>query len=271
MENIGFIGTGNMTEALLRGIIRSGTISKKNIIISDVNAERLKAIGKSYGVRSTNDNKEVVKSSDILFFAVKPGVVSSVLKEIKNEASIKKLYVSIAAGVTTDFIKKNLKKDIKIIRVMPNTPALVLEGASGIYFGKMVKDEEREKIIQIFESLGKIATIEDENLMNAITGLSGSGPAFAAIFIEALADGGVKMGLSRTNAQKFAAQTVLGTAKMILETEIKPSELKDKVSSPGGTTICGIHELEKLNFRDATISAVEAATLRSIDLSMEDE
>ena len=271
MKNIGFIGAGNMAEALLKGVLQTGTFPKKNIILSDINLDRLKNIKNNYGVRTTQNNKEVVASSEIVVLAVKPGNIEAILKEIKNDASIKKIYISIAAGIKTSFIRKCINKNIKIARVMPNTPALVLEGASGIFFNEFITDEDKKNIVEIFNSLGRVEIINSEDLIDAVTGLSGSGPAFSAIFIEALTDGGVKMGLSRPIALKLAAQTVLGTAKMILETDIKPSELKDNVSSPGGTTINGIHELEKLNFRDATISAVEAATFRSIELSREED
>ena len=271
MDKLGIIGSGKMAEALLKGVIKAGLYKKKEITVSDIDSERTKDVKSLYGVNITADNKELAESCNVIIFAVKPGNMEVVLNEIKNITSRKKLYISIAAGINTSFIQKTLKKELKITRIMPNTPALLQEGAFGIYFNDINSSEDRESIIKIFDNLGVVEVIQDEKLMDSVTGLSGSGPAFAALFAEALADGGVKMGLSRETALKLSAQTILGTAKMILESGMNPSDIKDMVSSPGGTTIAGIHALEKHGLRNAVISAVESAALKSKELSSEDK
>jgi pyrroline-5-carboxylate reductase len=267
MQRIGFIGAGNMAEALVKGLLLSGIFTKDRITMSDVAEERLGLMSSLYGVKTSRKNTEVVRSSDIVVIAVKPNQVNGVLSEIKGLLSPKKIIISIAAGIKTSFISEIIKKKAKIVRVMPNTPALVLAGASVIYCNPLLSGGERENIIRIFRSIGIAYTVEDEGLLDAVTGLSGSGPAFVAMFIESLSDGGVKMGLSRNMATALAAQTVYGTAKMVLESGIHPAELKDRVSSPSGTTIEGIKELEIRGFRGGVISAVESATRRSKELS----
>ncbi len=267
-EKIGFIGAGKMAEALVRGLLYSGTVKKKDLLLSDKDKDRLGYIKKTYGVQTTTSNREIAGTCDIVIFSVKPGTVAGILEDIKQNISSKKIYVSIAAGITTSFIKSRIKKDIKIARVMPNTPCLVLEGVCGIYFSEHFTTDERSKINNIFSSVGKTEVFTDESYINAVTGLSGSGPAFVSLFLESMADGGVKMGLSRETAIKLAAQTVLGSAKMVLEAGIKPSELKDMVSSPDGTTIEGVHVLEDKGIRNAVISAVEASTNRSREISL---
>ncbi len=271
MDKLGIIGAGKMAEALVKGVLNAGIYRKKEITVSDVDPGKLQNIKKKYGIDITSDNKELAESCNLIIFAVKPGHIEHVLKEIKNITSRKKLYVSIAAGIKTSFIQKTLNKELKITRIMPNKPAVVQEGAFGIYFNTLNTPEERESIVKLFSNLGIVEIVHDEKLIDAVTGLSGSGPAFAAVFAEALADGGVKMGLSRETAIKLSAQTMLGTAKLILETGMNPSDIKNMVSSPGGTTIAGIHELEKHGFRNASIAAVESATLKSRELSSEDE
>ncbi|HWP92959.1 MAG TPA: pyrroline-5-carboxylate reductase [Thermodesulfobacteriota bacterium] len=264
---IGFIGAGNMAEALVKGLLSSDVFKNDQIIMSDVVTERLNFISSQYHVRTTSNNNEVAKSSDLVVLAVKPNLIGVVLDEIKTLLTSRKILISIAAGITTSFISRFIKKKTKIARVMPNTPALVLAGASVVYCNSLITREEREKIKHIFQSIGVVHIIENEELLDAVTGLSGSGPAYVAMFIEALSDGGVKMGLSRDMALNLAAQTVYGTAKMVLESGIHPAELKDKVSSPGGTTIEGIKELEVHGLRGSVISAVESATRRSKELS----
>ena len=269
MSKIGFIGAGNMAEALIRGLIKSGIYTKKNILISDVSKSRESYVSKSYGVSKCKDNITLAAQSDITVLSVKPGTVGLVVKEIERVISPNKILVSIAAGISTSSIKNALGKNIKIVRVMPNTPALVLEGASAIYFhGKLSKSDKR-KVFKIFEAVGKAYEVEKESQMDGITALSGSGPAYVSLFIEAMADAGVKTGLSRQLALSLASQTVLGTAKMIIDENIHPAVLKDKVSSPAGTTIEGLNQLELNGFRGTVISAVEAAAERSRELSQE--
>jgi len=267
MQRLGFIGAGHMGEALLKGLLSSGTYKNDRILMSDVNTERLNLISSNYHVKTTIDNRSVLKTSDFIILALKPEVIGNVLTEIKGLLNQKKVIISIAAGIPTSFISKKLNKKIKIARVMPNTPALILMGASVLYFNKFLNKREKESVMKIFESVGTVDVVEDENLLDAVTGLSGSGPAYVAMFIDSLSDGGVKMGLPKHLALRLAAQTVFGTAKLVLDGGLHPAEFKDRVSSPAGTTIEGIHHLEVHGFRGTVISAVEAAALRSKDLS----
>jgi len=271
MYKLGIIGAGKMAGALVKGIIRSKTYNKNEIILSDIDKEKLQNISNEHGVRTTGDNRELADSAEIIILAVKPGHIKELLKEIKNHTSKKKLYISVAAGIKTSFMEKILKKELKIVRIMPNKPVVVQEGAFGIYYNKYTDENDKESVEKIFQPLGKVVTVDDENLIDVVTGLSGSGPAFVAVFAEALADGAVKMGLHRDEALKLSLQTILGSAKLMIETNTHPAKLKDMVSSPGGTTISGIHELENKGFRNAVISTVEATTNKSKELSMEDE
>jgi pyrroline-5-carboxylate reductase len=271
MQKIGFIGAGNMAEALVKGLLSSGFFKKNQVIMSDVVEERLDHLSSLYGVKTTQKNTEVVKFSNFVVLAVKPNSIHKVLLEIKGFLTSKKVLISIAAGINTSSISEIVRRKIKIVRVMPNTPALVLAGASVLYCNSLITQEEKQSIKKIFESIGIAYVIDNETLLDGVTGLSGSGPAFVAMFIEALSDGGVKMGLPRNIALRLAAQTVYGTAKMVLDSGIHPAELKDKVASPGGTTIEGIKELETRGFRGSVISAVSAATRRSKELSKEEK
>lgn len=256
-----------MAEAMVRGLVASGEFGKRDIVLRDVDEKRLSDLRSRYGVLVAADASELVKVSDVVVFSVKPGVVPEICREIRNVASTKKLYVSVAAGVTRSSILSILGGGKKLARVMPNAPCLVLGGASCVCFGEGFSAEEEALVLRMFGSLGKAWRVEDESVMDAVTGLSGSGPAFAAMFVEALSDGGVKAGLGRELAAELAAQTVLGTSKMIMESGRHPAEIKDMVSSPGGTTMSGIHSLESRGFRDAVMSAVEAAANRSAQLS----
>ncbi|GJM16637.1 MAG: pyrroline-5-carboxylate reductase [Thermodesulfobacteriota bacterium] len=267
MNKIGFIGAGNMAEALIKGLILSGIFRSDQIIIRDIAKKRVEHIKKTYKVKVASDNKQLVEESNFILLAVKPNHISKVVTEIDESIASKKVLISIAAGVKTSSITNLLKKKSKVVRVMPNTPALVQEGASVFYCNENVTSREKKQVQKILESVGLAVIVENEGLLDPVTGLSGSGPAYVSIFIEALSDGGVKMGLPRDLAHKLAAQTVYGTAKMIIEGDAHPAQFKDKVSSPGGTTIEGIHHLEKGGFRSSTISAVEAATRRSKELS----
>ncbi|MGQ0793199.1 MAG: pyrroline-5-carboxylate reductase [Deltaproteobacteria bacterium] len=267
MNKIGFIGAGNMAEALIKGLIVSGRFSPEEILINDALAERVKLISSEYGVRGASSNGEVARLARVVVLAVKPAHIEGVIREVGEFLKPEQIIVSIAAGVRTETMTKALGRELKIARVMPNTPALALAGASGIYCNSSVTGEESESVRDIFGSVGVALIVENEDLLDAVTGLSGSGPAFAAIFIEALADGGVAAGLARGAALNLAAQTVLGTARMIIEGKIPPAELKDKVASPAGTTIEGIRELETRGFRGSVISAVVSAARKSKELS----
>ena len=268
MKKIGFIGAGNMAEALIKGLLSSGLTTCDSIIASDVIPERLDLVHSRYGVKISKRNTEVVEFSDFIVIAVKPDTVEHVLRETREFITQEKIIISIAAGIRMSQIISYLGKEGKIVRVMPNTPALVLAGASVLYPSPSVTQKEIEEVKRIFEAVGITYITQNEGLLNGVTGLSGSGPAFAAIFIEALADGGVKVGLPRDMALRLAAQTVYGTAKMVLD-GLHPAELKDRVASPGGTTIEGIKELESRGLRGGVISAVEAAARRSKELAKE--
>lgn len=265
-KRIGFLGAGNMAEAIINGLIKSGQVKGSEISASDKNIERLNVIVEGYGIEGHNKNFEVARRSDVIIVAVKPQVIKPVLNEISDEIGPDKLLISIAAGITIKEIASNLKEGAKIVRVMPNTPALVLSGVSALCPGKGVSKEELELATSVFDAVGKAVTVEDEGLMDAVTGLSGSGPAFVYTFIEAMSDAGVKMGLPRETANVLATQTVLGSAKVVAELKRHPGELRDMVTSPGGTTIAGMGKLEEKGFRSAVISAVEAAVKRSKEL-----
>ena len=260
-----------MAEALVRGLLASGRFGKKDMAVCDVNPERLSLFSSEYGIRGSEDARETVRGSDVVVLCVKPGVVPEVCREIVPAAGEDKLFVSIAAGVRLSSIRGLLGPGAKLARVMPNAPALVLEGASCVCFGGGLSPEEEEFVLGMFGCLGKAFRVGSESMMDAATGLGGSGPAFAAMFVEALCDGGVKMGLGRELSLSLALQTVLGTSKMILESGRHPAEIRDMTASPGGTTISGIHSLERGGFRDAVMSAVESAALRGAELSAEED
>ncbi len=265
-KKIGFIGSGNMGQALISGLIVSGSAVPENIICSDVKEDTLETIRETYGVHTTKSNQEVVASSEIIIYAVKPQIMASVLRETADSLDMSKLVISIAAGVPMEAIESCLNKDLRLIRVMPNVAASVKEGAAAIAAGAHAREEDIELAMSIFNSVGRSVFLKENYLMDAVTGLSGSGPAYIFLVVDALADAGVKVGLSRQDALLLSIQTVLGAAKMLLETKAHPGQLKDMVTSPGGTAIAGLHTLEKGGLRTTLINAVEAATMRSIEL-----
>ncbi len=262
---IGFVGAGNMAEALMKGIISAGMALADDITASDVMPERRDFIAKTIGVGVTGDNIEVVRSSDIIVLAVKPNHVGPVLEELKPYLSSDHLLISIAAGVKIDVMERHLNWGVRVVRVMPNQPCLVGASASAFALGRSARKEDKETVQRVLESVG-VAFALDEKLLDAVTGLSGSGPAYVYMFIEALADGGVLAGLPRDVATILAAQTVFGSAKTMLETRKHPGELKDMVASPGGTTIEGIRTLEESGFRGAVMDAIEAGAKKSAEL-----
>ena len=265
-KKIGFLGAGNMGEAMIKGLLKAGLVSPHAIFATDVRLPRLREVEKLYGIQVLENNAELVSRSDVVILAVKPQVIGEVLKEVGPVLTPKSLVISIAAGVSTAALRSHLAgREVRLIRVMPNTGALVLEGATAIARASGLLPGDLETAEEIFTALGTVVVLE-EKLMDAVTGLSGSGPAYIAVVVEALADGGVKMGLDRSTALSLAAQTVLGAARLLLETGMHPGQLKDMVSSPGGTTIAGIAALEEGGIRRALISAVERATLRSREL-----
>jgi pyrroline-5-carboxylate reductase len=259
---IGFLGAGKMATALAKGFVAAGLTTAKQMIASDpVDAAR-KHFSDETGAKSTKSNMEVVRFADVLVLAVKPGNVSELLQEIRGSFTEKHLLISIAAGVPIAKLESGLGNSARVIRVMPNTPALVGSSATAFALGKSANGDDAKLAEKLFASVG-IAFQLKESLLDAVTGLSGSGPAYVYLMIEALSDGGVAAGLPRDVATKLAAQTVLGSAQMVLETGQHPGVLKDMVTSPGGTTIEGLHELEKGKVRGAFINAVRAATEKS--------
>ncbi|NPB09177.1 MAG: pyrroline-5-carboxylate reductase [Thermodesulfobacteria bacterium] len=264
---IGFIGGGQMAEAIIRGLLSSGRTKAERIAVSEPLPERRAYLEKTYpGLEVLGDNLDLVRKADLVVLAVKPQVMARVLEEIAPAVEPRHLVISIAAGIPLSFLEKRLPPGTRIIRVMPNTPALVLAGISAYTGGQSVSREDLELAQEFLSSLGEALELP-ESLFDAVTGLSGSGPAFVALFIEALTDGGVKMGLPRPVAEKLALETVLGTARLMKEAQKNPYELKAMVTSPGGTTICGIKALQDKGLPAAVMEAVEQATKRSQELS----
>jgi len=262
---IALLGGGAMAEALIRGILRAGLASSSSVGVSDILPARREHLAQTLGIPVFASNREAVSFGEILVLAVKPGVIPAVLEEIGELITSEKLIISIAAGVPTRKIESSLAGPAPVIRVMPNTPALVGQGAAALCRGTHATAEHLAAAKRIFDAVG-LAVEVPEPLMDAVTGLSGSGPAYVFVMIEALADGGVRAGLPRGTALQLAAQTVLGSARMVLETGKHPGELKDMVTSPGGTTIAGLSVLESAGLRGTLIEAVSAAAERSKEL-----
>jgi pyrroline-5-carboxylate reductase len=265
-KRVGFIGGGNMGEALIKGLASVNLVPANLMYATDVRGERLRQLEAQYGLRGLGSNVELVEHADVVLLAVKPQIMAPVLREIAPALAPRHLLISIAAGVSTARIREYLAgRRVRLIRVMPNTPALVLEGVTAIAKAEGLEADDLETAEEIFGAVGKVVVL-DEDLMDAVTGLSGSGPGYVAVVVESLADGGVKMGLDRATAMILATQTVLGAARLLRETGMHPGQLKDMVSSPGGTTIAGIAALEDGGIRRTFIKAVEQATLRSREL-----
>lgn len=264
-KRVGFLGAGNIGDAIIRGILQAGLVPAETVRASDPRTDRVSHIARQYGIRACPDNGTLVKESDVVVLAVKPQIIVSVVREIAPVINEDKLVISVAAGVATATLRSHLPPSTRLIRVMPNTPALVLAGVTAIARAEGLRPGDLDTARELFEAVGRVVVLEEE-AMDAVTGLSGSGPAYVAIVIESLADGGVKMGLDRGTAMTLAAQTVLGSAKLILETGTHPGQLKDMVASPGGTTIAGIAALEEGGLRRTFIGAVERATQRSREL-----
>jgi pyrroline-5-carboxylate reductase len=263
-RTIGFVGGGNMAEAMIRGLLRGKVFAPENVIVSGPREERMRELHGTYGIRATLDNREAAKSQ-IVVLSVKPQILSRVLDEISDAIDPEALVISIAAGVPVAALQARLASGTRVVRGMPNTPALVDAAATAIAGGEHARESDLEDARRIFDAIG-ITVILEESQLDAVTGLSGSGPAYVFLILEALSDAGVKVGLSRRTAQLLAAQTLLGSAKLLLETNEHPGRLKDMVTSPGGTAITGLHTLEHGGVRTTLMNAVEAATRRSREL-----
>lgn len=259
---IGFIGAGNMATALLKGMLASGIVQASDVIISDKDDAKLEKL-QSFGVITTNDNARVEAVADIVIFAVKPNLIQTVANEMNGFSQ--KIYVSIAAGVTVKFLESVLGDNKKIIRTMPNTPAMVGCGMTVLTSNPNVTKEEEQSVFALFESIGD-ALILPEHELEIATALHGSSPAYVYMMIDAMADAGVRYGLSKVNALKLAAKAVEGSGKMVLETGIQPEQLKDNVCSPGGTTIAAVCELERTGFRSSVQSAIDACVKRNQEM-----
>lgn len=255
MKKLGFIGCGNMGEAMLSGALKGGFANCKDVYVHTRSSKSLEEINKKYGVIMGADNRDVAKNAKIIILAVKPNIYKKVIEEIRDAVSADSIIIAIAPGFSIDLLKSTFNKEVKIARAMPNTPAMVGCGITGICFSDNITEDEKKEVIDFFNCFGETIEVK-ENLMMAVGSVSGSSPAFVYMLIEAMADGAVSMGMPRKDAYRFAAKAVEGSAKMVLETGKHPGELKDAVCSPGGTTIEGVIELEKNGFRGDIIQAM---------------
>ena len=258
---LGFVGAGNMAQAIIGGVLASGLLKKEEIIASDVMPEMAELVKEKFGIHTTTDNNEVAKA-DIIFLAVKPVYCQKVIEGIREQISENQIIVSIVAGKTVTWLEEMFGGKKKIVRTMPNTPALVGEGITAACPNENVTSEETEQVCEILESFGK-AEVVTESIMDAVVAISGSSPAYVFLFIEAMADAAVAEGMPRAQAYRFAAQAVLGSAKMVLETGKHPGELKDMVCSPAGTTIDAVRVLEQTGFRSSVMECMKACAEKS--------
>ena len=265
-KKIVIIGGGKMGSIIAQGLIAHKIISSKNIIVTDIDAARREFLRSSMKLQVSHNNEKAIKGADIIILAVKPQNMAATLMEISSAISKSKVVISIAAGITTNFIEKSLTKGARVVRVMPNTPALIGEGAAAVAKGSCAKSADVKLTRAIFNAVGISVEIE-EKLMDAVTGLSGSGPAYFFLIIEALIDAGLKTGLSRDLTAQLAAQTMLGAARLCLQSDKQPAQLREMVTSPGGTTAAGLKVMEEGNIRALIVAAVEAATKRSRELA----
>lgn len=266
MAKIGFIGTGNMGRAMVKGLAKSGLYQQQDLYIYDRNLTVAKELARDLGIQSTETPQALVKACDRIIFAVKPNVLPTVLRALVPEVTADKVVISVAAGISLEKLASILGADHKIVRVMPNTPALVGMGMSAVTQNDQVTQAELAEVLAIFASFGKAEAVS-ESLIDAVVGVSGSAPAYVYLFIEALADGAVMEGIPRAQAYEFAAQTVMGSAQMVLETGQHPGELKDMVCSPGGTTIAAVKTLEEAGLRAAVIQAVQVAAEKNREMA----
>lgn len=264
-KNVAFLGAGNMAGALIKGLLASGVLTPEQVLCTDVRKPRLDELKQKHGVRVLTSNEDAARQADVIVLSTKPQVFDRLLPEVRNGVRADALVVSIAAGIPISAIEAHLPPGTRVVRTMPNTPAIVDAGATAIAAGTHATEEDVALARALFESVG-VTVVLDESLLDAVTGLSGSGPAYIFLIIEALADAGVKVGLHRESAQLLAAQTLFGSAKLLLETGEHPGKLKDMVTSPGGTAIAGLSSLEAGGLRTTLINAVETATARAKQL-----
>jgi len=264
-ETIGFIGGGNLAEAITGSFIRKGGLPPERILVSDPRASRRRELEEAFGIETSGDNTQVVRDARVIFLTIKPQVVKRVLDEIREAITPDHLVISPCAGIPTTRIESFFADGIPVVRIMPNIAALVGESATGLAVGSRVDRETRDRAVTLCEAFGMVEEI-DEDLMDAVTGLSGSGPAYMFLVIDALADAGVKVGLRRDQARRLVAQTLMGSSRLLLDSGSHPGELKDRVTSPGGTAITGLAALEEGGLRTTLIKGVEEASRRSAEL-----
>jgi len=265
-KTIGFIGAGNICEAIVKGLIASGKVTPARIVASDRRSERLAALAEQYDITVCTKNLEVVRTSDIILLTVKPADCEEVLKEVDAEIGGAKLLISAMAGITTDYIRQSVTRPVPVMRVMPNTPALIREGAIGLYHDPDASPDDKALTLSLFESVGTVVTVDNEGLLDGVTGLSGSGPAYFFLLLEAFIEAGVSVGIPETEAKTLTLQTALGAVRLAMESPRELGELREMVSSPGGTTLAGLAKLEEMDIKAAIINAVEAATKRAGEL-----
>jgi pyrroline-5-carboxylate reductase len=266
-KRLGFLGAGNMAGALIKGLLHGKVLPPERVAASDVKPERLEQLRALHGIVTTTDNHRLAAECDVLVLSVKPQTIDKVLTDIRGDIRPDHLVISVAAGVPIEALEGRLPGGVRIVRAMPNTPATVQAGATAISGGAHAHEDDLRIARELFEAVGRVVVL-DESLLDAVTGLSGSGPAYVMLIIEALADGGVKVGLHRDTALLLAAQTVFGSAQLLLETGEHPGRLKDMVTSPGGTAIAGLHTLESGGLRKTLMDAVETASKRAAELGV---
>jgi pyrroline-5-carboxylate reductase len=265
-KTIGFIGSGNMGQAMINGLLKSGIVGNENVIASAKTEDTIKKVSERYGIKVYSDNNELAKRSDYLILSVKPHKHLEVMEDIKDDLKKGIVVITVGAGITLEFLKRNLPEGTRYVKAMPNTPAMVGEGMTAIAVDQDFGKEEMEEILSIFRTFGR-AEIVEEAQMDGVTAVAGSSPAYVYMLIEAMADAAVLQGIQRKQAYTFAAQAVMGAARMVLETGVHPGELKDKVCSPGGTTIEAVTTLEKEGFRSAVMEAMRSCADKSRSMS----
>lgn len=265
MNKIGFIGAGSMSELLISSLINGNEFDKEEVIASDISSQRREEMSDEYGIEMVAENCKVIKASEYVFLAVKPQVLSEVIKEDSDFFTAEQKVISIAAGISTKQLEQMIPVEVPVVRIMPNTPAVVQEGALAYSLGSEATIEFGKELENLLKPMGTVIKVKEE-LMPAVTGLSGSGPAYVALILEALAAGGVKLGLSHSDAKDLAIQTLAGTAKLAAESDEHLAALRDQVTSPGGTAAEGLYRLEQAGVRSGLIEAVTASAEKSQEL-----